>query len=377
MKPALNFKVPKPKRGIQASAVPDGNSTTSSSSAPAATSNGASFGVNVARSRSIDETIFGTINSITSNCSEPEAEIATKVNRGNKGRRKYIDYDDKPAKRSKETENDEDRKVKKVRTIASMDGLDGGAMQLFAGAKRGSKGIRKAMQKHAERSSVLPTHFEVQKFPVYASKCDPDGEAWKTINGNKASVVYKEWLWQTQLDFNILVYGVGDKTDILLDFQKNCLHDEDCVGIDGWPQETSSFSFPSSHRTPDESFRCLLDMIWVDIMGKSLMDLDSHAQDSLERYLEDLLSALDEHYKLTTKEMHGLSRMSMDLGKRGGTGDDVDDRLQEFRQHRLYILVFGLDGPLLASPNIIELLSKLASRRMVSVIGKIFSTSTI
>ena len=44
-------------------------------------------------------------------------------------------------------------------------------------------------------------------------------------------------------------------------------------------------------------------------------------------------------------------------------------RLQEFKQHRLYILVVGLDGPLLSLPSTQELLSRLASCRVVSLIA--------
>lgn len=300
---------------------------------------------------------------------EPQSLIATKMNFGSKGRRKYIDYDEKTSKRSRDTEEDDEKPNRKARMTASIDGLDGGAMQLFAGENRGSKGIMKAMRKHSKRPSIMPTHLEVQKFPLYVSKCDPYVQERSNFNKSKSTALYKEWLWQTQLDFNILVYGVGDKTDVLLNFHKLCLHDEDCVGIDGWPDKSASFSPWLTQRTPEENFRCLLDMIWVDIIGKSLMELDSHSQDSLDRYLEEVLVGIYEHYKLTSKELHGLARrMDTDVGVKRGD-DEIAYRLQEFRQHRLYILVFGIDGPLLASPTTIELLSKLSSCRIVSVIG--------
>jgi hypothetical protein len=211
---------------------------------------------------------------------------------------------------------------------------------------------------------------------------------------SRAEAVYEEWIWQTQQDFNILVYGVGDKTELLCNFHKQYLNDEDCVGIDGWPTKralvtTGSLGTSATEPlTSEEAFRQLLDRIWVDIMGKTLEGVeDIHSHDSLEGYLAEVIAGLYSYYKLTTKEMHGLSSRILtnstdfpDFGDgngvsrrtsfpSGATGDEVNTRVQELRQHRLYILAFGLDGPLLSSPTTLYLMSKLAACRVVSIIG--------
>jgi len=82
------------------------------------------------------------------------------------------------------------------------------------------------------------------------------------------------------------------------------------------------------------------------------------------RYLETILEALQTHYTLSSKEKYFL----------GGQDEEsltkaFRSRIQEARQHRLYIILESIEGPLFSDVNIHEMLSKLASFPIISLIG--------
>ena len=87
-------------------------------------------------------------------------------------------------------------------------------------------GILKAVRAHSKRSNIFPSSLEISKFASYVNACDPLLRPRQEAAKKEAAKLYKEWLWLTQLNFNILVYGIGDKYQILRSFQSDCLHDE-------------------------------------------------------------------------------------------------------------------------------------------------------
>lgn len=107
-----------------------------------------------------------------------------------------------------------------------------GAKQFFDNQKKGAKGIRLAKQAHSKRRSLIPTNSEFSEFTKTTQKLDPNistrHERMKFYES-----LFLNWLWLLQLNYNILLYGVGSKTKLLKHFVSTHLIGEDVLMISG------------------------------------------------------------------------------------------------------------------------------------------------
>jgi len=92
--------------------------------------------------------------------------------------------------------------------------------------------------------------------------------------------LYLQWIWLTQLNFNILVYGIGDKSFALKNFAKEYLHDEDVIYIDASIGHKSQVAGLSDQ---ESNFRNLLDTLAHDILGYSSDYLESNSETPTSR----------------------------------------------------------------------------------------------
>ena len=261
--------------------------------------------------------------------------FALQSNKGNRGRRRYIDVNDDDKKKRKMANT---RTISKKTKYANMNHeLETGVIQYFAGAKRGNKGINQAVKSHSKRPSVFPTMAEISKLKEYISLADPLYKHRQDYNKRIADDSYKEWLWITQLNFNVIVYGIGDKVSLVRDFAKKQLYDEDVIAVDGWSASSSS---SSSSGGREAVVKELLDTIWSGIINSNtnnttannnnnnnnntqanVMTNQPSGHDSLSssgssmghvesswsllRYVYATVEALHAHYSLSGKELFG------------------------------------------------------------------------
>lgn len=182
---------------------------------------------------------------------------------------------------------------------------------------------------------------------------------------------FQEWIWLTQLNFNLLLYGIGDKSSVALDFMGSYLHDEDVICINGSLDEDNLFLGDNSENV----VRRLLNLIWSEILfppgsSGSTEGLNGlKLEFSILRFLDTTLDALKKHYALSSKELFGRNAAGYNLY--GNSSNSVTSRTQEARQHRLYILVLDIDGPFLSSPASQEVLSRLACCNLISLVATV------
>ena len=114
-----------------------------------------------------------------------------------------------------------------------------GAKELFVSQRKGSKGLRVATKRNEKRHSLMTSSVEQVIFNRCLQKIDPQ-------NGVKAELLefYKshflEWLWTLQLNFNLLLFGIGSKRALLEQFSNQHLNGDDVLSIDGSTGHTSS-----------------------------------------------------------------------------------------------------------------------------------------
>ena len=298
--------------------------------------------------------------------------FAVQSNKGNRGRRRYIDNDEKEKKKKKT-----DAPKTNYRNIEH--DLEVGVIQYFAGVKKGNKGINKAVKSHSKRPSIFPTQREISKFKSYVSIADPNYHIRQEHVGRIASDSFREWLWLTQLNFNVLVYGIGDKVSLVREFGEKMLYDEDVIAVDGW---SSSSVNNSNARGKEGVVKELLDTIWAGIINPAaninsstsasmqpVLDQNIDSSWSLQRYVNTTIEALHAHYSLTGKELFGRDLKGDRLRDNVSNANNISALTQESRQHRLYILIYGIDGVYLSSPLSQEILSRLATCRVISIIS--------
>lgn len=94
--------------------------------------------------------------------------------------------------------------------------------------------------------------------------------------------MYKEWIWYTQLNFNVLLYGIGEKSEVLIGFAKTYLFDEDVICVEGRPVNPLAGTSADS----SETFRELLDVICSETLRLSPEEMDAHSELSTARYTQ-------------------------------------------------------------------------------------------
>ena len=167
-----------------------------------------------------------------------------------------------------------------VGTMAVLHGID----KCFVGARRGAKGIRGALDKNKSRISLTANGGEMDYFETTLTRFDPMLKDRSNLVESHLVRNGLSWLWRMQIDYNILLFGVGCKRSLLSKFVGEFLHGNEVLMIDG----DSDFS-ASSNRIIKE----LLDGICIKILKRQ--DLWSSCIE-LESYVKIICDSLDIHY---------------------------------------------------------------------------------
>lgn len=154
----------------------------------------------------------------------------------------------------------------------------GGAETLFHAQRVGSKGVRASIKKHSQRSAITPSRVELDAFERLVSQFDPLTAPREALFKAHLRRAYM-WLWQLQLNFSVLLYGVGSKVRLLNTFAKDYLSGEDVIMLDG-----------SGSGKP---VKLLLDTIAEEVL--KLPHLGSACL-SLDTYADCVKDALQIHY---------------------------------------------------------------------------------
>lgn len=108
-----------------------------------------------------------------------------------------------------------------------------GAKHLFSCQRRGSRGIREATRRNSNRGSLMPSSNEQTVFQKCIPVLDPQYDFRTSLTADDSNSKLSEWLWMLQLNFNILIFGVGAKETFLRTFAKSQLSGEDVMYING------------------------------------------------------------------------------------------------------------------------------------------------
>ena len=133
-----------------------------------------------------------------------------------KGKRASVQEDssstfvtDLHARRKSRRNDSDDESYHTVGTMAILPGID----KCFVGARKGTKGLRRALKKCRGRVSFVPTPLEVDTFKKEILHSDPSSKDILELTQRYLDMNALGWLWQMQQDFNILLFGVGCKPD--------------------------------------------------------------------------------------------------------------------------------------------------------------------
>lgn len=175
-------------------------------------------------------------------------------------------------------------------SMATLPGID----KCFHGAKRGGKGIRGALDRSKSRVSLAATGAEMDYFESTLLKFDPlqkdrENTIQRHIDDNALS-----WLWRMQIDYNILLFGVGCKRSLMRKFVNEFLIGHQVLMIEG-----DSDLSANSNRVIKE----LLDGICHKILKRH--DLWPNCL-GLESYVKMICDCLNAHYgrELKRKRSH-------------------------------------------------------------------------
>jgi len=145
---------------------------------------------------------------------------------------------EKPAPRKKAVAEDATNAVELAGKAQGLAIL-AGAETLFRAQRMGSKGLRVAKKKHSQRSNIMPTQEELQLFESTLGRRDPLAADRDALLKGYLKAAHA-WLWQLQLHFSVLLFGVGCKEKLLSAFCKEYLSGEDVLMVDGRVEGSAS-----------------------------------------------------------------------------------------------------------------------------------------
>ena len=166
-----------------------------------------------------------------------------------------------------------------------------GAETLFRAQRVGSKGLREG-KKNTQRSAVVPTAAELSLFEKTRDQIDPLAME-RELSVREYIKGAHHWLWQLQLNFSVLLFGVGCKEKLLNCFVKENLSGEDVVMIDGNRVDIAG--------TGSRTVRALLDTISETILKQPHLGT---ACTSLDGYAHCVTEALQRNYNRTPRSMY-------------------------------------------------------------------------
>ena len=185
-----------------------------------------------------------------------------------------------------------------------------GAETLFRAQRVGSKGLKDASRRHSQRSAIMPSDSEFRAFTQSLDDVDPIAEDKEVLLKCHLKNEF-DWLWRIQLNFNLLLYGVGCKEKLLNSFIKECLTGEDVLIIDGSRTDIAG--------TGTRTVKALLDQISESVLKQQHTKISSQ---SVATYARSITSALSRHYKRenTTMSTYGETSAGELLEKVGEIG---------------------------------------------------------
>ena len=136
------------------------------------------------------------------------------------------------------------------------------AKVFFASQKKGSKGIKLAIERNSKRRSLVPTPAEFLDFEKNIKRFDLHSN-YRLDELAKAEEMFMSHLWLLQLNFNLLFYGIGNKRKLLMSFAQKMLTGEDVLFLNG-----SMSSNESITRNGPKILLSLLDTIAVKILNQ-------------------------------------------------------------------------------------------------------------
>lgn len=217
-------------------------------------------------------------------------------------------------KRSTKAKDGPDEDCRPVGTMAILPGIE----KCFVGAKKGARGLQKALKKSRGRVSIYPTAFEVSNFEKLKSNHDPSAKDIQDLSQRYLDMNGLGWLWQMQQDFNILLFGVGCKYELLRKFCDEYLYGHQVLMIDGNSDHSAA---------TNRVISALLDKISSSILN---IDDSSHTYLNLESYVRKLCDSLDDHYSREMIEYDG-GILCSDVDSISGDQDD-EDSLNDLQQ---------------------------------------------
>jgi len=193
-----------------------------------------------------------------------------------------------------------------------------GAEDLFRAQRTGSRGLKAANRKHAQRAGLFPSREQLQEYRRKLSSRDP-------LFGNREELAashleaWGDWLWYLQLNFNLLFFGVGCKRELVESFVADRLGGEDVLSIDGKIHYglgvggvVGGGGGGGGGAGGSRTVRALLDAICVTILRQPA---SASAHLSLDSYVLGVVAALDTHYGRESSLVAGVG-----CGFLGGPG---------------------------------------------------------
>jgi hypothetical protein len=158
-----------------------------------------------------------------------------------------------------------------------------GAKQFFDNQKKGAKGIKLAKETHSKRRNLIPTNSELEEFSKTGQKLDPN------ISTRRERMKFYEslfinWLWLLQLNYNLLLYGVGSKTKLLRHFVDTHLNGEDVLMISGFSAASKD---NTSALAGEKVVKSLLETIAKKVLH--INELSNSHHSSLDLYCTSLI----------------------------------------------------------------------------------------
>ena len=237
-----------------------------------------------------------------------------------KGKRASVDEDssstnvtDLHVQRKSRRNDSNDESYHTVGTMAILPGID----KCFVGARKGTKGLRRALKKYRGRVSFVPTPLEVDTFKKEILHLDPTSKDILELTQRYLDMNALGWLWQMQQDFNVLLFGVGCKRDLLRRFSDEFLHGHQVLMING-----NCNNLASNNRV----IAALLDKITSSVLK---FNDSSNNYINIESYVRKVCDGLDDHY---SREILKDKSDLLDHDADSITGDQNDEDLRVIHQ---------------------------------------------
>lgn len=190
---------------------------------------------------------------------------------------------------------------------ANSVGIHKGATHAFYGQKVGAKGMKNATRRHAARPTVVPDAKQQDDFAKYVRIADPYIPHRQNLQDLQAEELFPRWMWQSELNFSVLLHGVGSKRALLERYANDCLENTDCITLDG---DAYGAGDMLTSLTGAKIIRGLLDTIWSNVCGHP--KIKSFDNLGILRYVDTVVDALFTRYRTAMPILGSFAGKSVD-----------------------------------------------------------------